>query len=227
VDDRDRRTVADAERGKADVGVGLGADRPGPLPVPEFDQDLAGALDRIGESGLDEGLGAAVPRFDRRIDFFHGQVAGPGQGADELGVHVVEDGVEHLAVRGRHGFFGELFAGRLVLADLLDLHLDVQLGPDPAEKHGVCGQAREERRRGRRDVDLVGHRREVEFLAGGGEFDFHFGDDAFALGLDERKRRADLLDLGPAGVEAVDAHHHAGDAPVVTDLAQGFGEVAE
>ena len=124
-------------------------------------------------------------------------------------------GVEHVG-----------FGGGLVFADLEQVHVDAELVLQAlAVVLAVAAEAFEQQPAHRVEVDLVGLRGQQVLL-----LVHHLGerDDLLAARLDARDRRSDLAHRRhAAGLQLVQAQHHAVDALVVAGRVERAQQVAQ
>src|SRR5262249_40085093 len=96
-----------------------------------------------------------------------------------------------------------------VLADLLDIHLHVELFPHPAQEQELRRQPRERRADIRREVDLVGGAGEVVLLVGPADLALEERQHRLPGLLEIEQRVADVLPLRPADIQKIDPYDEA------------------
>ena len=227
VDHRDLAVGPDVARLQTAGGAVLVGGQELALLPQQLRAELVEEVHAVGEMAPLQLRGARRAGVDRRPYGVGVEIAVVGDSAHQLRVEAVEEGVLHLALVRGHLLVGDHVAEGLVLADLLDVHLDVELVPDAAEEDVLPDQAAERRRAGRRQVDGVGRAGDVVLERAVGELLLQVGAQRLTAVPKAEESVADVLRLRPADLERAHANDHARDAAVVSGLADDRQDVEE
>ncbi len=131
-----------------------------------------------------------------RADFGFVLLAAIGDAPHDLFVQIAVQRLVHLLLRFGVALLGKGVHGRLVLADAMQIRIDVDLVERAAEEQFVGGDARQVERGRRHQKHFVGGRGQVVLAVARV---FHVGVDRLARFPEVDHRVANLLHLGPEG----------------------------
>jgi hypothetical protein len=179
--------------------------------------DLVGVRDRVDQARVARFGGDERPAPEQITQRARLELAAAGHRIGELAVQIIDQRLQHLAVRRREVAPGEHLARRLVASHLHDIGLDAELLQGIEYEDRLRREPGDVERGSGSERDALGCRRQV-VLVDAGALEVH--PDFLARGAQAFDRAAQPLQARPVRVEVVAADEDPAQAGIVARPAQ-------